>query len=69
MIGVEPRRITCSSHHLRLKNALCLNPSLIVWDRYYCCCDAGLAAGLRFYNLNWDGGIFAHPDERSTVAF
>jgi len=28
-----------------------------------------LAAGLRFYNLNWDGGIFAHPDERSTVAF
>jgi YYY domain-containing protein len=27
------------------------------------------AAGLRFYNLNWDGGIFAHPDERSTVAF
>src|SRR5688572_11913885 len=28
-----------------------------------------IAAGLRFYNLNWDGGIFAHPDERSTVAF
>ena len=27
------------------------------------------AAGLRFYNLNWDNGIFAHPDERSTVAF
>ncbi|RME74305.1 MAG: hypothetical protein D6784_10215, partial [Chloroflexi bacterium] len=27
------------------------------------------AAALRFYNLNWDGGIFAHPDERSTVAF
>ncbi|MCB9077420.1 MAG: glycosyltransferase family 39 protein [Anaerolineaceae bacterium] len=27
------------------------------------------AAYLRFYNLNWDGGIFAHPDERSTVAF
>jgi YYY domain-containing protein len=28
-----------------------------------------VAAGLRFYSLNWDGGIFAHPDERSTVAF
>ena len=28
-----------------------------------------IAAGLRFYNLNWDNGIFAHPDERSTVAF
>ncbi|MCB0210045.1 MAG: glycosyltransferase family 39 protein [Anaerolineae bacterium] len=28
-----------------------------------------IAAYLRFYNLNWDGGIFAHPDERSTVAF
>ncbi|MCB0154641.1 MAG: glycosyltransferase family 39 protein, partial [Anaerolineae bacterium] len=28
-----------------------------------------VAAGLRFYNLNWDNGIFAHPDERSTVAF
>lgn len=28
-----------------------------------------VAAGLRFYNINWDGGIFAHPDERSTVAF
>ena len=28
-----------------------------------------VAAGLRFYNLNWDGGIFAHPDERSTVAY
>ncbi len=28
-----------------------------------------IAAGLRFYNLNWDGGVFAHPDERSTVAF
>jgi YYY domain-containing protein len=27
------------------------------------------AAGLRFYNLDWDNGIFAHPDERSTVAF
>ncbi len=27
------------------------------------------AAALRFYNLNWDNGIFAHPDERSTVAF
>ncbi len=27
------------------------------------------AAGLRFYNLNWDNGTFAHPDERSTVAF
>lgn len=27
------------------------------------------AAGLRFDNLNWDNGIFAHPDERSTVAF
>ncbi|MCB0166029.1 MAG: glycosyltransferase family 39 protein [Anaerolineae bacterium] len=27
------------------------------------------AAYLRFYNLDWDGGIFAHPDERSTVAF
>ena len=29
----------------------------------------GIAAGLRFYNLNWDSGLFAHPDERSTVAF
>ena len=28
-----------------------------------------MAAGLRFYNINWDQGIFAHPDERSTVAF
>lgn len=28
-----------------------------------------IAAGLRFYNINWDNGIFAHPDERSTVAF
>ena len=28
-----------------------------------------VAAGLRFYNINWDNGIFAHPDERSTVAF
>ncbi len=28
-----------------------------------------VAAGLRLYNLNWDNGIFAHPDERSTVAF
>lgn len=28
-----------------------------------------MAAALRFYNLNWDNGIFAHPDERSTVAF
>ncbi len=28
-----------------------------------------MAAMLRFYNLNWDNGIFAHPDERSTVAF
>ena len=28
-----------------------------------------IAAGLRLYNINWDGGIFAHPDERSTVAF
>lgn len=28
-----------------------------------------IAAVLRFYNLNWDNGIFAHPDERSTVAF
>ncbi len=28
-----------------------------------------VAAGLRFYNLKWDNGIFAHPDERSTVAF
>jgi uncharacterized membrane protein len=28
-----------------------------------------IAAGLRFYNLNWDSGTFAHPDERSTVAF
>ena len=27
------------------------------------------AAALRFYNLNWDDGTFAHPDERSTVAF
>lgn len=27
------------------------------------------AAGLRFYDLNWDNGIYAHPDERSTVAF
>ena len=27
------------------------------------------AASLRFYNINWDNGIFAHPDERSTVAF
>jgi uncharacterized membrane protein len=27
------------------------------------------AAGLRFYNLSWDNGTFAHPDERSTVAF
>ena len=27
------------------------------------------AAGLRFYNIKWDNGIFAHPDERSTVAF
>jgi YYY domain-containing protein len=29
----------------------------------------GFAAGLRFYNLNWDGGTYAHPDERSTVLF
>jgi len=28
-----------------------------------------VAAGLRFYNLNWDNGTFAHPDERSTVVF
>jgi YYY domain-containing protein len=28
-----------------------------------------IATGLRFYNINWDNGIFAHPDERSTVAF
>lgn len=28
-----------------------------------------VAAGLRFYNINWDNGVFAHPDERSTVAF
>ena len=28
-----------------------------------------IAAGLRFYNLNWDDGTFAHPDERSTVVF
>jgi uncharacterized membrane protein len=28
-----------------------------------------IAAGLRFYNINWDNGIFAHPDERSTVAY
>jgi len=28
-----------------------------------------IAAGLRFYNLNWDNGTFAHPDERSTVVF
>ena len=28
-----------------------------------------IAAFLRFYNLSWDNGIFAHPDERSTVAF
>jgi 4-amino-4-deoxy-L-arabinose transferase-like glycosyltransferase len=28
-----------------------------------------LAAALRLYNLNWDGGTLAHPDERSTVAF
>ncbi len=28
-----------------------------------------LAAGLRFYNLRWDSGTFAHPDERSTVMF
>ncbi len=27
------------------------------------------AAWLRFYNLDWDNGTFAHPDERSTVAF
>lgn len=28
-----------------------------------------VAAGLRFYNLSWDNGTMAHPDERSTVAF
>ncbi len=28
-----------------------------------------IAAGLRLYNINWDGGKLAHPDERSTVAF
>ncbi len=28
-----------------------------------------IAAGLRFYNLSWDDRTFAHPDERSTVAF
>jgi uncharacterized membrane protein len=28
-----------------------------------------IAAGLRFYNLNWDNGTFAHPDERSTVLY
>ena len=28
-----------------------------------------IAASLRFYNVNWDNGILAHPDERSTVAF
>ncbi len=28
-----------------------------------------IAAVLRFYNINWDNGIFPHPDERSTVAF
>lgn len=27
------------------------------------------AAGLRFYNLAWDGGTYAHPDERSTLLF
>lgn len=28
-----------------------------------------LAAGLRLYNINWDNGTYAHPDERSTVVF
>lgn len=28
-----------------------------------------IAAGLRFYNLGWDGETFAHPDERSTVVY
>jgi uncharacterized membrane protein len=27
------------------------------------------AAVLRFYNLSWDGGTYAHPDERSTLLF
>ncbi|MBE7557222.1 MAG: glycosyltransferase family 39 protein [Anaerolineales bacterium] len=27
------------------------------------------AAALRFYNLAWDGGTYAHPDERSTLLF
>jgi len=27
------------------------------------------AASLRFYNLTWDNGVFAHPDERSTVLY
>lgn len=27
------------------------------------------AAALRFYNLGWDGGTYAHPDERSTLLF
>ncbi|GIK38149.1 MAG: hypothetical protein BroJett011_19820 [Chloroflexota bacterium] len=27
------------------------------------------AAGLRFYNLAWDGGTYAHPDERSTLLY
>ncbi len=28
-----------------------------------------VAAALRCYNINWDGGKLTHPDERSTVAF
>ena len=28
-----------------------------------------IAAALRLYNVAWDGGELAHPDERSTVAF
>ncbi|MBI1879948.1 MAG: glycosyltransferase family 39 protein, partial [Chloroflexi bacterium] len=28
-----------------------------------------IAAGLRFYNLDWDDGTFAHPDERSTIVY
>ncbi len=28
-----------------------------------------IAVWLRFYNLNWDNGTYAHPDERSTILF
>ncbi|MFQ6102255.1 MAG: ArnT family glycosyltransferase [Anaerolineae bacterium] len=43
-----------------------IGASLLTWRPKFCVV-LFLAAALRFYGLNWDGGLGAHPDERYVV--